>query len=100
MTVRLIMSGAPVGQELAAEFGPLPPALLPVGVQRLYELQLKALAGAGPVHLVLPETFALPAADAQRLAELGVQVIPAPEGLKLGEAVVYALNTIGAGDEP
>ncbi|MFT4935146.1 MAG: hypothetical protein ACI9LT_001839, partial [Pseudoalteromonas distincta] len=34
--VRLIMSGAPVGQELAAEFGPLPPALLPVGVRRLY----------------------------------------------------------------
>jgi len=38
--------------ELAAEFGPLPPAFLPVGVQRLYELQMKALEGAGPVHLV------------------------------------------------
>ncbi len=100
MTVRLIMSGAPVGQELAAEFGPLPPAFLPVGTQRLYELQLKALAGAGPVHLVLPETFAVPDADARRLAELGVEVVPAPESLKLGEAVVYALNTIGAGDVP
>ncbi|CAN7275359.1 phosphotransferase [Phenylobacterium sp. LjRoot219] len=98
MTVRLIMSGALVGQELAAEFGPLPPAFLPVGVQRLYELQLKALAGAGPVHLVLPETFAAPPADLTRLAELGVEIIPAPEGLSLGEAVVYALNTIGAGD--
>jgi hypothetical protein len=100
MTVRLIMSGALVGQELAAEFGPLPPAFLPVGVQRLYELQLKALAGAGPVHLVLPETFAAPQADVERLAELGVEIVPAPEGLKLGEAVVYALNTIGAGDVP
>lgn len=100
MTVRLIMSGALVGQELAAEFGPLPPAFLPVGTQRLYELQLKALAGAGPVHLVLPETFAVPKADAARLAELGVEVVPAPEGLRLGEAVVYALNTIGAGDAP
>ncbi|MBC7168849.1 MAG: hypothetical protein H5U23_16020, partial [Phenylobacterium sp.] len=45
--VRLIMSGAAVGQELAAEFGPLPPSLLPVGVQRLYELQVAALEGAG-----------------------------------------------------
>lgn len=100
MTVRLIMSGALVGQELAAEFGPLPPAFLPVGLQRLYELQLKALAGAGPVHLVLPESYAAPAADLARLAELGVAVIPTPDGLKLGEAVVYALNTIGAGDVP
>lgn len=98
MTVRLIMSGALVGQELAAEFGPLPPAFLPLGVQRLYELQLQTLADAGPVHLVLPETFATPAADVARLAELGVEIIPAPEGLSLGEAVVYALNTIGAGD--
>jgi hypothetical protein len=100
MTVRLIMSGALVGQELAAEFGPLPPAFLPVGLQRLYELQLKALAGAGPVHLVLPESYAAPAADVARLAELDVTIIPAPDGLKLGEAVVHALNTIGAGDVP
>ena len=100
MTIRLIMSGALVGQELAAEFGPLPPAFLPVGTQRLYELQLKALDGAGPIRLVLPETFAAPRADIERLAELGVEVIPTPEGLKLGEAVVYALNTIGAGDTP
>jgi hypothetical protein len=100
MTIRLIMSGALVGQELAAEFGPLPPAFLPVGTQRLYELQLKALEGAGPVRLVLPETFAAPRADLERLAELGVEVIPTPEGLRLGEAVVYALNTIGAGDMP
>ena len=100
MTVRLIMSGAPVCQELAAEFGPLPPAFLPVGVQRLYELQMQALAGAGPVHMVLPETFAAPPQDLRRLGELGVEILPAPDGLTLGEAVVYALNTIGAGDVP
>ena len=100
MTVRLIMSGALVGQELAAEFGPLPPAFLPVGTQRLYELQMKALAGAGPVHLVLPESFAAPEHDLRRLADLGVEIIAAPDGLKLGEAVVYALNAIGVGDAP
>jgi hypothetical protein len=100
MTVRLIMSGAIVGQELAAELGPLPPAFLPVGTRRLYELQLEALAGAGPIHLVLPEGFQVPAHDARRLADLGVEITLAPEGLKLGEAVVYALNAIGAGDVP
>ncbi|MEO8115576.1 MAG: phosphotransferase [Phenylobacterium sp.] len=100
MTVRLIMSGAVVGQELAAEFGPLPPAFLPVGVQRLYELQLASLADAGPVHLVLPETFQVPPHDAARLAALGVEIVTIPEGLRLGEAVVYALNAIGAADAP
>ena len=97
--VRLIMSGAVVGQELAAEFGPLPPSLLPVGVQRLYDLQLEALKGTG-WRLVLPEAFALSDFDAERLAAAGVEVVPIPEGLRLGEAVVYALNSIGAGEGP
>lgn len=98
--LRLIMSGAVVGQELAAEFGPLPPAFLPVGTRRLYELQLEALAGAGGLHMVLPETFQVPKQDAGRLTELGVEVLPIPEGLRLGEAVVYAINSLGAGEGP
>ncbi|CAN5465975.1 hypothetical protein BH10PSE5_BH10PSE5_12310 [soil metagenome] len=100
MTVRLVMSGAVVGQELAAEFGPLPPSMLPVGVQKLYELQMAALAGAGTVHLVLPEAHLVSDHDRARLAELAVEIVPIPEGLRLGEAVVYALNSIGAGDGP
>ena len=98
--VRLIMSGAPVGQELAAEFGPLPPALLPVGVRKLYELQLDALGAVGRVYLVLPETYLLSAFDTEQLAGRDVEIVPIPEGLRLGEAVAYALNSIGAGDAP
>jgi len=98
--LRLIMSGAVVGQELAAEFGPLPPSFLPVGTRRLYELQLDALEGARGLHMVLPETFAVPEHDARRLAERGVEILPIPEGLRLGEAVVYALNSLGAGERP
>lgn len=100
MTVRLIMSGAVVGQELAAEFGPLPPSMLPVGVQKLYELQLAAVGVAGTVHLVLPEAHEVSDHDRARLAQLSVEIVPIPEGLRLGEAVVYALNAIGAGDGP
>lgn len=98
--LRLIMSGAVVGQELAAEFGPLPPAFLPVGTRRLYELQLDALEGASGLHLVLPEAYPVPPDDARRLAERGVEIVPIPEGLRLAEAVVYALNSVGAGDAP
>jgi hypothetical protein len=96
--IRLIMSGAVVGQELAAEFGPLPPALLPVGAQRLYELQLAQMRDAGPVFLVLPEAFVLSPFDRERLDGLGVEVVAIPDGLGLGEAVVYALNSLGKGD--
>ncbi len=98
--IRLIMSGAVIGQELAAEFGPLPPSLLPVGVKRLYELQLAELSGAGPVHLVLPESFLLSEFDKARLAELGCEPLRIPEGLRLGEAVVYAVNALALGDLP
>jgi hypothetical protein len=49
---------------------------------------------------VLPEDAVLPEHDARRLAELGVEIVPVPDGLRLGEAVVYALNAIGAGDVP
>lgn len=98
--IRLIMSGAVVGQELAAEFGPLPPALLPVGMRRLYELQLAELGEARPVHMVLPENFLLSDFDRDRLQALGVEVVPIPEGLRLGEAVIYALNFIGRPDLP
>jgi hypothetical protein len=98
--IRLIMSGAAVGQELAAEFGPLPPAFLPVGSKRLYELQLTELKAAGPVWLVLPETFAVSDYDLERLTALGAQVLAIPEGVRLGEAVVYALNALALGDQP
>ena len=100
MTIRLIMSGAVVGQELAAEFGPLPPCLLPVGVQRLYEMQLAQLKDAGPVVLVLPESYPLSPFDRDRLTALGATVLTLPDGLSLGEAVVYALNSLGQGDAP
>lgn len=96
--LRLIMSGAVVGQELAAEFGPLPPSFLPVGTRRLYELQLETLAGAANLHMVLPETFHVPEHDRRRLAALGVEILPIPEGLRLGEAVVYAINSLGSGE--
>jgi hypothetical protein len=98
--IRLIMSGAVVGQELAAEFGPLPPAMLPVGMKRLYELQLAEFGDARPAHMVLPESFPLSDLDRARLDALGVEVIAIPEGLRLGEAVIYALNSIGLTDRP
>ncbi|GBQ63311.1 capsular polysaccharide biosynthesis protein [Ameyamaea chiangmaiensis NBRC 103196] len=91
----LISSGAYVDQELSSEFGQLPPAFLPVGVARLYELQVARLAASGPVYLTIPESFTPQEHDLGRLAELGVHLLPVPEGLTIGDSIVYALNYIG-----
>jgi hypothetical protein len=96
----LILSSAFVGQELAAEFGRLPPCFLPVGMKRLFEYQLERLGSASDIRLTLPEGFEVPAGDAAMLAAAGVETLAIPEGLTLGEAVVYACNLIGAGDQP
>ena len=93
MTITLITSASYVADELAAEFGRLPTAFLPVGHNRLYDLQVGIL-GPG-VHLTLPESFDLPAADGARLAGLGVTVLRVPDGLSLGNSVLYALEVIG-----
>src|SRR5438105_3153555 len=96
--IRLILSGAYVEQELAAEFGRLPPAFLPVGTQRLYELQISNFGYGGPLYLTIPDSFALPEIDSARLAQLGVTVLTTPEGLGLGQAVVWAINYIGVAE--
>ena len=98
--IRLIMSGAYIDQELAAEFGLLPPALLPVGNQRLYEHQIAEFGIGSPVHLTLPESYEPPPEDQRRLGELGVGVLPVPDDLRLGEAIVYALNYLGLSNRP
>ncbi|PZW50513.1 phosphotransferase family enzyme [Humitalea rosea] len=95
----LITSGAYVGQELAAEFGRLPPCFLPVGVKRLYEYQLDLLGDAWPLYMTLPETYAVPEHDRARLAARGVTILPVPAELRLGESVVFALNLISQPDQ-
>jgi hypothetical protein len=96
----LITSGAFVGQELAAEFGQMPPAFLPVGMRRLYEYQMQRIGPARPVYLTVPETYDTPAEDRRRLQQLGAILLPVPEGIGLGESIVFALNLIGGGDQP
>lgn len=94
----LIASGAYVEAEMQVEFGRLPPAFLPLGHQRLFVHQRAALGPAGArVMLTLPEGFAPDAVDARALAELGIEVVLVPEGLSLGQSVVYAINVTAAG---
>jgi len=96
----LITSGAYVSQELAAEFGQLPPSFLPLGTRRLYEYHLELTGHGTPVYLTLPEGFEIPDEDRRRLEFLGATPLLVPEGLTLGESVLFALNLIGGADQP
>lgn len=99
--ILLIASGAYVDTELAAEFGRLPPAFLPIGHARLYALQLEMLTEMpGRRILSLPEAFEVPAWDARALADMGVQIVPVPDGLRLGESILYTLNVVGPANGP
>lgn len=93
MTTTLITAASYVEAELAAEFGRLPTAFLPVGHRRLYDIQAELL-GPG-THLSLPASFAVPTADQERLERAGVAVVRIPDGLKLGESILYALELVG-----
>ncbi|AFN55957.1 ecdysteroid kinase [Zymomonas mobilis] len=98
--INLIMSGAYISNELIAEFGPLPPAFLPLGVGRLYDKQISCLKQDTkeviPIYITLPESFEIPCHDLQYLKEKGVTPIFIPDGLELGEAIVLAINSISA----
>lgn len=93
-TFRLITSAAYVDQELAIEFGQIPPAFLPMGNARLYESQISEFGAGGQIHLSVPEGFAIPPADARRLSSAGVVIVPVPTGLTLGESIVYTINAV------
>lgn len=94
----LIASAAYVDIELAAEFGKLPPAFLPVGHNRLYELQIDSVAHLpGRRCLSVPESYMVPAWDLRRLGEMGVEIVRVPDGLSLGSSVSTALALAGNG---
>jgi len=60
MSVGLILSGAYCNSELVAEFGLLPPSMLPVGNKRLLEHQVALLDSVhDQLVLVLPRTYTL-----------------------------------------
>ena len=98
-SISLLMSSAYVSQELALEFGLLPPAFLPIGTQRLYEHQIPRL-GDGYVYITIPESFAPDPSDIARLQQLSALLIPVPDALSLGDAAVYAINYAGLGTQP
>lgn len=97
----LITSAAYVSPALVAEFGKLPPAMLPVQNRRLFEHQLDLIdkADFGSVYLTLPKGYQPTQIDSEKLKARNVTIVYIPESFSLGQSVVYALNVIGRYDE-
>lgn len=94
----LIASGAYVSAEIAAEFGRIPPAFLPIGNRRLYRWQVEAVRRSlpdAPVYLSLPADFEPEAEDLAAFSELGVTVARAPEGASLGASLTFVALSAG-----
>jgi len=88
----VILSGAYIGDEMAAEFGLIPPSFLPLGGKRLFEHQVQL--SRGKVYISLPEGFYIPTADQIRMDALGVKVVRVPEGLSLRNSMQHVLTSL------
>ena len=98
----VITSAAYVGPEFQAEIGRLPPAMLPIGNRRLFEHQiaeLKTAFAGDDIYLSLPENFVVSNADKIYLGKMDIEIVQVPEGLSLGESVLYVINSIGIYDQ-
>lgn len=91
----LITSAAYISPGLASEFGKLPPCMLPVQNKRLYEHQIALSSHDEQVVLSLPKSYNLTVFDEKKLKKLNVTIVFVPDGLTLGQSVIYVLNSIG-----
>lgn len=95
----LITSAAYITPGLASEFGKLPPSMLPVQNKRLYEHQVALIPNDEVPILSLPQTYPLSDFDRRRLLSLGVCIVFVPDGLSLGQSIIYVLNVVGRYNE-
>lgn len=92
----VINSGAYVIPELQAEYGKIPPCMLPIGNKRLLEHQIAAIRdtfGALDIVVSLPESYVLSLDDTLLTDNAGVKIVRVPDGFTLAESVLYVLNT-------
>lgn len=100
----LINSAAYVNAEFRNEFGLIPPCFLPIGNKKLFSHQVNALreqfSATTKIVVSLPSTYVLSIEESLLLDELKVEPIFVQEGISLGMALLYVLNTIGNDDTP
>lgn len=92
----LIASAAYIEPELEVEFGRIPPAFLPLGNRRLFQHQRAIVRETDRVIISLPESFQPTEHDQALIQELGMEILYVPDGLELGQSIVYVINLAAA----
>jgi hypothetical protein len=96
----VILSGGYVGAELVAEFGLLPPSMLPNGGRPLYDAQVDMADALGAdAILVLPNDYDVPFFDRARLATRGVTIVAAPPKASILLSLKAGLAATDGADE-
>lgn len=95
----IITSSAYVSDGLIAEFGRIPPAMLPFQSKRLYEHQIKLFNENDEIYLTVPIDYNVATKDILFFDQHNVKLIKSPSNLSLGESVIYTLNLIGKYEE-
>lgn len=92
----IINSAAYVIPEFRAEFGKIPPCLLPIGNKKLVEYQVPMLRKAYDEHIIvsLPEGYELTIDEQQLFTALNIDYAYVPEQFSLAEALLYVMNTV------
>ena len=98
--MNLIASGAYLQGEFPSEVGFLPPSFLSIGNKRLYEyqvdfLRLCSITFDEDIYLSIPQSFDLDCFDKKRLDNLNVKLLRVPDGMSLGESLLYCWNSSG-----
>lgn len=96
----LITSADYVGSCLVAEFGKLPPSMLPLQNKRLYQHQLDLILENEHIVLTLPLGYTLTQYDKEILAKKNVTVVFVPLGMSLGKSILYALSAVDQVNDP
>ena len=85
--------GRVCGTGFVSTFGLLPPAFLPVGNQRLYELQAELIDKTDSRKIIsVPDDFMIEDHERARLMALGFDIIPVPTGISLGASIAHVLE--------
>ncbi|MFV2030307.1 hypothetical protein [Neisseria sp. S1] len=93
----IINSADYVIPEFRNEFGMIPPSFLPIGNKKLLSFQVQALRNSFPqeqIILSLPKEFSLGLEEQKLIDTLKIEVVFVTEGLSLGMALLYLLNTV------
>ncbi len=93
----LILSARSVGDDIAQQYGGLPPSFLPLGNRRLFAMQAE-LADGEAVAMTVPEDYEISTIDQADIDRLGIRLIPQPQKLSLTQAIRHALEILQPGE--